>query len=141
MVKKRFKMMVFTALIIRRGDEVLLMKRPVNLISGGSYALPGGGVDGGESIRLATVRETAEELGVRVALQDLKFVHVYHMMMDSGVEYINFFFESFMWDGEPRVMEPHKCEGIAWFNVHALPVDLLPAHRHVLEARDIFSEF
>lgn len=91
MTKERFKIVPFAGLILRKNNTVLLMKRAENAISGGMYAFPGGGIDGGETIATATIREAQEELGITIDVHDLQFVHVMHVRMENGYEYINNF--------------------------------------------------
>ncbi len=144
MSKERFKITPFAGLILRKGDKVLLMKRAASAISGGYYAFPGGGVDGEETIRAATIREAQEELGVQIHEEDLEFVHVMHVRMENGQEYINFYFETRSWKGELRVMEPHKCDGVAWFSINDLPETIMQTHKQVIEMiknDQGFSEF
>lgn len=56
--------------VIRRGDEVLLVKRasPPKI---GYYSIPGGLVEVGEEIREAVKREIKEETGLVVELENL----------------------------------------------------------------------
>jgi len=146
MSKDRFKLVPYIVVILRDGKKVLLIKRCNTNFSCGLYALPGGGVDGDETITAATIREAYEELGVKIDQKDLKFVHVYHAKpgVAGQSEYINFFFEAIKWEGEPVNMEPHKCEEMVWFDLDALPENIIPAHRHALEMIEkniVFSEF
>ncbi|MEI7580824.1 MAG: NUDIX domain-containing protein [bacterium] len=141
----RFTMAVFTAIILLRDKKICLLKRSINAkFYPGVFAIPGGGVDGGEPVTSATVRETIEELGVKVDAAALRCVHTVHALTSDGVEYINFFMiaESFM--GEPVVAEPDKCDGIVWFALDDLPSNILPHHKQVLDLiknGENFSEY
>jgi ADP-ribose pyrophosphatase YjhB (NUDIX family) len=46
--------------VVNDADEILLIRRSDN----GNWAVPGGGIDLGESVRQAAVRETREETGI-----------------------------------------------------------------------------
>lgn len=59
---KNFKMRVSVYGLLEKGDEVLVQRNPE--IS--EYSLPGGGVEIGESIEEALVREVKEETGISV---------------------------------------------------------------------------
>lgn len=97
----------------------------------GFYAIAGGSLDSAETVRQANAREAFEELGVSIKPEDLKVVHVLHARNETGAEYINFFMEATKWEGEPMVMEPHKCSNVAWFALDKLPENLMPMHKHV----------
>ncbi len=62
---------------IRNGkDEILVLSRSAtDSHRPGGYDLPGGGVDEGEQIEAALIREAKEESGVTLQLSDLKLVY------------------------------------------------------------------
>lgn len=144
MSHQRFKMPIFTSLVVRKANKILLLKRNKDAICGGYYAFPGGGVDGSESVSSATMREAYEEIGITIQPDDLQFVHVYHFIRKNDVEYVNFFFQVFDWQGEITNKEAHKCDEVAWFDLDHLPENILPGHAHVsalLDNNIQFSEF
>lgn len=129
---ERFQVPMFTSLIVRQQNKILLLKRNKNKICGGFYAFPGGGVDGYEPVTLATIREAQEEIGVVIHPDDLKFMHVFHFTREHDVEYVNFFFEVQSWQGNIENKEPDKCDELVWFDLNHLPDKILPSHLHVL---------
>ncbi len=64
--------------LIRRADAILLTRISERGHHSGSWTLPGGGVDHGESPRLALEREVLEECGVRCVVGRLLDVHDLH---------------------------------------------------------------
>lgn len=138
---KRFQVPLFTSLIIRKDDKILLLKRSKHKICGGLYAFPGGGVDGNEPVTVATIREAQEEVGIVVDFVDLQCKHVMHFTRKNDVEYINFFFEVSRWQGQLENKEVHNCDEIAWFDVHNLPENMLPSHRYVLNTMKDTMQF
>jgi 8-oxo-dGTP diphosphatase len=64
--------------LVRRGDTVLLTRISDRGFHTGSWTLPGGGVDHGESPRTAVLRELREECGVDGTLGELVAVHDDH---------------------------------------------------------------
>jgi ADP-ribose pyrophosphatase YjhB (NUDIX family) len=58
-----------------RDDSVLLVRISARGFHTGSWTLPGGGVDHGETPRATVVRETREECGVECAVGELVTVH------------------------------------------------------------------
>lgn len=53
--------------VIRDGERVLLLRRPMDDFRGGTWELPSGKVDPGEGLDEALRREVAEETGLAVA--------------------------------------------------------------------------
>lgn len=133
MSTERFQMTVFVGIIVRQGNQILLMKRSQSTTNGGTYAFAGGGVDGGETIAAAAIRESQEELGITIAEKDLKFVHVIHAKTANNIEFIVFFYEATRWAGNPSIMEPHKCDELIWVDDHQLPTPMLASHKQVLD--------
>jgi 8-oxo-dGTP diphosphatase len=144
MSTERFHMSVYVGIILRKGNQILLMKRSKSVINGGLYAFPGGGVDGLETLTTATIRESREELGVIIDAKNLKFVHALHVKTEKNVEYVAFFYENTTWLGPPCIMEPDKCDELAWFNLNELPKPMTQTHMQVLTMVDqnkFLSEF
>ncbi len=144
MTCERFKMNVFCALIVRDGGRVFLIQRCNTPWHNGKYACAGGSVDGGESVTHAMIREAWEELGIGIASADLATVHALHVRDGEHEEFISFFMEATAWSGEPRIMEPDKCSNAAWFRIDALPMNIIPSHRHVFDMVNkgvFYSEF
>jgi 8-oxo-dGTP diphosphatase len=55
-----------TGIAISRGHKILLLRREPSDFMGGTYELPGGGIDDGESFETAVRREAFEETGLTV---------------------------------------------------------------------------
>ncbi len=115
---------------MERAGRVLLMRRAGTGFFDGLWSIPGGHVEAGESLRAAAVREMAEETGLVVAPEALAVEAVVHRLSDTNR--IDFFLHADRWDGEPRILEPHKCDGMAWFAPDALPADTVPYVRAML---------
>jgi len=131
----RHRFLVFASVILRKGNKILLMRRCNTGFDDGFFQCPGGGVDGHEPVTQAIIRETLEELGVTLNAPDLRIVHTMHLSGPGrSYEYLNFFAETNKWDGEPTIMEPHKCDGIGWFSLNQLPDTLMPSVKHVIES-------
>lgn len=56
-----------TGVAIVRDGKVLVVRRAADDYLGGSYELPGGGIEEGESLYDAVVREVREETGLEIA--------------------------------------------------------------------------
>ncbi|MFJ2815821.1 NUDIX domain-containing protein [Streptomyces sp. NPDC091279] len=112
--------------ILRRGSagapEFLLSRRAGPVYASGLWHLPSGRLDGPhEDVADAVIRETREETGVVVGRGDLRAAVTVHHRAPGGVARIGVFFETRRWRGEPRIMEPDRCDGMGWFGPAALP--------------------
>jgi len=137
--KLRAKFPVAVHLFLLCGDQVLLLRRFNTGYEDGNYSVPAGHIDGGESVRLAMVREAREELGIEVRPDDLIFAGVFHRKSDD--ERVDFFLGTRSWDGEMRNNEPEKCDQIKWFALDELPNNMVPYVRRALEAYQRGEQF
>jgi mutator protein MutT len=141
--KDRHKLVPASYLILRDQDKVLLLRRFNTGYEDGKYSLPAGHVDAGETFTEALVREVAEEVGVVFEATDVHVAHIMHRKsIDS--ERVDAFFVAEKWSGEPKNMEPHKCDDLSWYPLDALPDNTIEYVRQALECvRDgkSYSEF
>jgi len=132
-VTERFKMSAFTTFILKRDNGILLQRRCNTPFFAGYFAFPGGGFDGGETVLEATIREAREELCITVAPQHIQFAHVCHVLGPTGVELMSLTFQIESYEGEPTIGEPEKCDALEWFSLDALPENIVPLHKHILD--------
>lgn len=122
---------------LRRGEEVLLQHRAgTGYMDGHWVAGAAGHVEPGETAARAAVREVAEELGVTVDVADLRLLTVLQRTdgSDAPIEQrIEWFWSVETWAGTPRIMEPHKCDGLDWYALDALPEPVPHYERFVLD--------
>jgi len=131
-------------MIFRDGEMALLLRRINTGWRDGEYTLPSGHIDGDETARKAAIRESEEEVGVKVDINDLKFTHVVHRRGDEGDhERVDFFFEVEKFKGELHNREPEKCDDLSWFPIAKLPKNTVPVVKQALEkisAGEAYSE-
>jgi len=104
------------AVIKNSEGKILLMRRgPKSKNEAGTWTIPGGGVEFGEAMAQAVVREIKEELGV-----EIKVLRQYgcadHIMPSEGQHWVSTIFECEIMSGEPKILEPEKCSQIGWYS-------------------------
>ena len=133
-MRQRIPLIPAVYVILRREDEVLLLKRKNTGYRDGEYSLVSGHVEDKEFPVAAAVREVKEEAGVDIEADDLDFVHVMHRIAEeNNHERLDFFFEVTKWSGEVENMEPDKCDELKWSKDTELPENMIPAVRSVLD--------
>ena len=85
------------AVLVIRGNDVLLVRQYRLLINGLSYEIPGGRVDEGETLEAAAARECLEESGVRC--WSLKPLISYHAALD-------------IWKNRTHIFLSEECEEV-----------------------------
>lgn len=134
-----------------RDDRVLLARISARGAHPGSWTLPGGGVDHGESPRQAVAREVREEAGLSGLVGDLLDVHDLHFAGTApdgrhedfhGVHLV--FATTITDDAEPRVTEQDgTTDAVAWVplaDIETGAVTVLDVVRHALAAADVLTE-
>ncbi len=122
---------VGVAVIIRKGDAVLLMLRQ-NAHGAGSWAPPGGHVEFGESLEECAIRETVEETNLHVA--DVRFRAITNDVFEAdGKHYITIWMEAMVVAGEPVVNAAEEMSELGWFAWDALPQPLFLPLQHLLD--------
>src|SRR6478609_7816749 len=128
--------------LVRRGDAVLLTRISERGFHTGSWTLPGGGVDHGESPRSAVLRELREECGVDGTVGELVTAHDDHFSgtAPSG-RYEDFHAVALVFEvGVDAAAEPVLAEvdgttdRVAWVPVADIETGALPVLDLVREA-------
>jgi len=134
-IEDRFRLVVAVYVVFRDGDKVLLGKRANTGYFDGSFSVPGGHVDGGETAIDAAIREAREELAAAVDREELRLAHVMHRFSETPTphERIDLGFETFKVHPEIKNNEPHKCAGLEWFSLQELPENIVPEVKIILE--------
>lgn len=116
------------AAVVRRGDAILITRRPDRPGRPGQWEFPGGKVEAGESEPDALRREVREELGCEAAVGRLLLRHA-HRYPDLEVD-LAFYACALEPEPEPQ---PIGVAEIAWAAVGTLAgYDFLEADRAVL---------
>lgn len=107
------------ACILNDAGEVLLAQRgPLAKNERGTWEIPGGGVEFGETLEVALKREMLEELGVEIEV--ISLLQVYdHILPEEKQHWVSPTFVCRIISGEPVIKEPGKCSGLGWFSLAA----------------------
>lgn len=127
--------LVGIGVILCRNNKVLLGKRQ-GAHGAGTWALPGGHLDPGESIAKCAIREVDEETALAVtSVKHAGFTDDYFVA--ESRHYITLFVEASDSDftGEPENCEPDKCEGWQWFEWHDMPQPLFPPLQSLVDQK------
>ena len=108
-----------------RDGKILLMRR-LKAPEAGCWGIAGGKVDLFETAAEAARREIAEELGVEIAADQLLCL-VDQIDREAGEHWLSPVFLAEVFAGEPSILEPHKHEGLGWFDLGAPPEPLTAA--------------
>ncbi|MEU7527273.1 NUDIX domain-containing protein [Saccharothrix sp. NPDC042600] len=110
-------------LLTRDDNRILLMRRAGSGYADGQLGLPAGHVDLGETPTACAIRETAEELGIRIDGDALEPAGtMFRLSLEPRVD---IFFVVRIWTGTPTIREPHKCTELVWADPDDLPEDAL----------------
>lgn len=120
---------VAVTVVICCGHSVLMGKRK-GAVGDGTWAFPGGHLEGGETFEKCAIRETFEETGIK--LNDAEFWLVENIFYPDDHHCVTIFmvaqlpfgqeakniksehYEGWEWP-EAKNMEPECCEGWEWF--------------------------
>lgn len=110
--------------ILNSKGEVLPGKRK-SVLGKGEYAPPGGHLEFGETFEEGCKKEVKEETDLDIDTVELFNVenNLYYVKTNNK-HYVSLSFRTKYFEGEPKVMEPEKCESWNWFSLDDLPSPL-----------------
>jgi 8-oxo-dGTP diphosphatase len=136
-MEEKKKVGVGFGVMLLRNDKILLGKRNQDpakassaLNGAGTWTMPGGKLEFGETFEEGAKREINEETGIK-----LKKVNVICVNQDiiESAHFITIGLLSEDFNGEARVMEPEEITEWRWFNLNNLPSPLYFPSAKVLE--------
>lgn len=126
----------FGVLVIR-DNKVLLGKRnddpekASSEMSGeGTWTMPGGKLEYGESFEQGAIRELKEETNLDV--HEVKVICVENSVGPKA-QFVTIGLQAISFDGEPQVLEPEEITEWKWFELNNLPEKVFQPSRYVLE--------
>lgn len=131
------KMGIGVGVMLLRGDKVLLGRRhedaekaDSDLHGEGTWTMPGGKLDFGETFEHCAFREVYEETGIKI--KSIKIISVSNdKVPDAHFVTIGFLCDDF--EGEPIVKEPNEITEWRWFALDELPAPLFFPSEHMLQ--------
>ncbi|MBZ9578055.1 NUDIX domain-containing protein [Patescibacteria group bacterium] len=125
MAEKYEKFHIGINVFVVRNKKLLLGKRK-NVYGAGTWGLPGGHLEYGESMRGAAARELEEEVGLEA--REFKFAGLINdVRKDEHYLQVGFLAKD-MEDKEPILNEPERCYEWKWFDLDNLPEKIFPGH-------------
>lgn len=121
-------------ILFEKDDKILMIRRFNTGYADGKYSLVAGHVEKGESFKDAAVRESFEEIGVKIQKHNLEFFHVMYRSTESG-ERVDIFFTVKTWEGDAINMEPAKCDELIWVESNKLPENSLDYVAFALQSK------
>ena len=104
-------------------DGKVLLGRRKNAHCEGQYAFPGGHFDYMESFEDCAKREVLEETGMEI--DNIRFQLVGNIKHFAPKHYVQVSFTADWKKGEPKNLEPDKCEGWDWYDPNNPPDNIM----------------
>lgn len=112
---------VGVGVIVIKNNKVLLGLRKGSHAAG-TWAFPGGHLEMWESLKNCALRELEEEAGIKTELIDEHSVAATNDFFETdNKHYITLYLRAKYLEGEPKILEPEKCEKWEWFSWDSLP--------------------
>ena len=109
---------VGVGVMVIKDGRVLLGKRKGSH-GAGEYAWPGGHLECMESFEVCAKREVMEETGIKIG--DIHFLRILNLKDYPPKHYVDIGLMAQWKSGEPKIMEPERCEGWNWYDMDKLP--------------------
>ena len=128
--EKKYPKIGVNVFIFNDKGEMLMGKR-VGKVGYGTWCLPGGHFEWGESLEDCAKRELEEETSL--IGDELKYLQLINDPIDDAhFVHINFMAEK--WHGTPTVTEPDKFSEWKWFDLNKLPDEVFIGHQKFVPA-------
>jgi 8-oxo-dGTP diphosphatase len=117
--------------IIQKGDFILMGKRK-NSHGAGTWSIPGGHLEFGESFEACARREVLEETGLHIG-KVRQGPTTNNIFSQENKQSVSIFMVAEYITGVPELLEPEKCEGWEWFTWDALPQPLFLPMQNLID--------
>ncbi len=116
--------------MVFKDGKILLGKNKSNY-GNGYYSFTGGHLEYKESFEDCVKRETREECGIEI--ENIKFHSVVNIIENGSFHNVHITLTADWKSGEPKVLEPEKCESWDWYDLDNLPSPLFKNAKLALE--------
>jgi 8-oxo-dGTP diphosphatase len=129
----------FGVMILNKDNKVLLGQRHVDpekassLMNGeGTWTMPGGKLDFGETFENGAEREVLEETDIKIDIEKLNVISVTNDIVPKA-HFVTIGFLYTGCDQEPKVMEPDEITKWEWFDLDNLPDPLFEPSKKIIK--------
>ena len=113
---ENYKTNVSVCLIINNNGKVLLLRRSNTNYECGKYEFPSGHIEANETLLEAVVRETKEETGLIINMDDLSYCGC--VDNNKNGKHLNLLFKTSKYRGEPKLMSGEESDDFIWKNIN-----------------------
>lgn len=120
--------------ILKNGKFLMILRKGSH--GGGTWSVPGGHMEFGETFEETASREVEEETGLKI--KNLRFGAVTTTMFpEENRQSVTIWIVSDYESGEPVITEPDKCQSMEWRDFNSLPSPLFAPWEQLLSSRFI----
>lgn len=128
---------VGVGVIVRKGSDILQIQRQGSH-GAGSWSVPGGHIDFGESVEECAAREVMEETGV--VIRNPRFLgYTNDVFMEEGKHYVTMWVEADYAYGEPTITSPRETAFVGWVSQKQLPTPRFIPFQNFLDGKLVRS--
>ncbi len=122
---------VGVGVMILKDGKVLLGKRK-GAHGAGDFAFPGGHLEHMETFEECALREVKEECGIEIT--NLRFQLVGNIKKFAPKHYVQITLIADWKSGEPKVLEPDRCEKWEWYDIDTVPENIMATNKISFES-------
>ncbi len=120
-------------------DKQILLGKRVGSHGANTWCPPGGHLEFGETFEECIIRETFEEVGIKI--KNIRFLGITNdIFKKEKKHYITIAMLAEYDSGLVKIMEPKKCLDWKWFSVNKFPKELFLPTKNLLKQKIKFDK-
>lgn len=131
MEQKDLRPKIGIGVMIFKDGKLLLGKRKGSH-GAGEYSFPGGHLEYMEGFEECAKREVLEEAGIKI--KNVRFQVLGNIKDYAPKHYVQIGLIADWESGEPKVLEPDKCENWEWYDIDNLPEPIFIPVKYIIES-------